>query len=196
MSNLLKPSDRVQQLKKRFTSQELIVAYSPAALQKKHLNTTLAEAIGSRVMTLAEIHQAYGLETVQLYIHSWLLQLNLFLNRREPMSDDQLEETSLLLYRKAHQLNLAELTLFFSSVKMGDYGEIAGYLDGTKILSYLSQFLSKRSEAQARLLRANEQRNSLSMAEASASLMKLMREQRPELYEELKDSINKASVRG
>lgn len=158
MANVVKQSNRVLKIREQYSSQQFVVAYGPAVLQKRFMGIPLQQAVKEKIARLVEVQEAYGADTVLTYIHSWILQLNLFLNRKEPMSDAQIEETSLLFFQKGKQLNLAELTFFFSSVKMGEYGEIAGYLDGPKILSYLGQFLTKRSAELGRLLQQEQQR--------------------------------------
>lgn len=177
MSSIVKLSDRVLKIREKYTSQNFIKEYSPVALQKRFVELSLQQAISEKIARLSEVMQAYGYEAVLTYIHSWILQLDLFLNRKVPMSDAQLEEASLLFYQKGKQLNLAELTLFFNTVKMGDYGELIGYLDGPRLLSYLGQFIAKRDAEVTRLLRKAEREQVQSAIEKEKALFVPMPEE-------------------
>lgn len=179
---------RAVALKESYTPQQFIVEHSPVAMQRMLFDCTIQQAIGSDLITLTEVREAYGLEAVAVYIKSWIINLNSFFNKSQEMRPEQANETALLFLKKAPFLNIAELTLFFNGVKMGEYGELAGYLDGARILNYLGQFLGKRSAELARQKKQEEQKNSMSMAEAASRLVDMM-------PQELKDYIKNHDMR-
>lgn len=157
-----KTDNRVSLICKKFpTIGEFTLSYAPHELTRRFLDVkSIEQAMQSKIAKLSEVSEAYGKESACSYIEAWVIKLNDFVNKNTnmTMNSEQIEETAMFLYEEACFLNLAELSLFFRRIKSGYFGELPGYLDGVRIMSYLRTFLSERSGAWMKAQRQEEGR--------------------------------------
>jgi hypothetical protein len=128
-------------------------------VQRHAMRLTPMEALEQNSATLAELAGAYGAEAVALLIRVWLEELCRFCRANADMmlDESQLRQAAGLLYAEAERLNVAELALFFTSVKRGDYGKFYGAVDAQSILCFLQEYKRERSAAIQQLRRRREQ---------------------------------------
>lgn len=118
----------------------------PACMRKYGQVNSLVKAINSGAETLAKINKTYGREFVESYIQMWIININEFLNYSRMMSENQIIETSMLVYDEYYFLNIAEIKMIFTDVKKGLYGNLYEGIDGLKILSWFKKYYEKRME--------------------------------------------------
>jgi hypothetical protein len=128
-------------------------------VQRHALRLTPLAALGQDSATLAELAGGYGQEAVTLLLRVWLEELCRFCRASAGMmlDESQLRQAADLLYAEAERLNVAELALFFISVKRGDYGKFYGAVDAQSILCFLQEYKRERSAAMQLLRRRREQ---------------------------------------
>ena len=163
MNNLPQKKDnRVALISQKFpTIADFALSLAPHEVTKRFLAIkSIEQAMKSKIAKLTEIAEAYGKESAYSYIEAWVIKLNDYVNKNPQMSmnTEQVEETAMFLYQEACFLNLAELSLFFRRVKSGYFGELPGYLDGVRIMSYMRLFLTERSAAWMKAQRQEEGR--------------------------------------
>jgi hypothetical protein len=103
---------------------------------------TVKKALTSNIIKLSEISSAYSKETIILFLQAWLVNLSVY----SGMDADEflLKDISNELYSEIFMFNLSELTLLFSGIKKGSYGEFYGRFDGMKILIAARGYRAKR----------------------------------------------------
>lgn len=113
--------------------------------------------------TLSNVSRDYGKQVSS----DWLvLELNDYQNfvgvkedRKAPL--EVIRSTASMVYQKYHFLKLSELMLFFHKLKMGDYGEMYGCVDATRILRALRSFMDDRCSL---ILRAEQEQRDMERA--------------------------------
>ena len=125
------------------TAKDMIVGMSHAVMEKKyrHIRTPQA-AYETNYITLSEMKGLYSPESPVMLIETWIMQLSLFLDL--PISKDQIKELAWLIYDDNHYLNIAEMTLVFTRIKKGHYGQFFGRIDPVEIQRWFREYRSER----------------------------------------------------
>ena len=97
--------------------------------------------------SLAILAYTYTPEAIIEWAKIQLLDLNIFAGVKEKMSDEQINQVSVLLCSEMHFLNIAEVALFFLKFKTGEFGELYGSVDPLKIMTAKNKFMKDRATA-------------------------------------------------
>ena len=101
--------------------------------------------------SLASINKQYGYDFTQAYIEGWIVNLREFINVGKKMTDNQTQETAMLILDEYFNLTIADINMVFKNAKMGKYGAMYDRLDGQMILSWFEKHLNSRCAAAAEL---------------------------------------------
>lgn len=108
--------------------------------------TTIEKCIQAEVPALSTICKEHSKDFAVKYIQLWIVALNEFLNIKNKMNPEQIQETARILYDDFYYLNIADLNLIFTNIKRGKYGQIYESLDGVKLISWINSYVEKRLE--------------------------------------------------
>jgi hypothetical protein len=124
-----------------------LALYKPekAVLALKDYNTP-AKCMNSDTPTLAEIRKENGEDKVLTAIEAWIVDMGEFLNISRPMNPRQIRQTAVLVLSEFYYFKVADINLLFTRAKKGQYGELYGSLDGTKIYQWFEQYDIERAE--------------------------------------------------
>jgi len=104
--------------------------------------TTQENALTANLIKLSDLRIAYEKDTPVDLLRAWLVNLSIYSGLD---ADSQLiKEIAKELYSEIFMFNIAELTLFFSRIKKGYYGEFYGKFDGIKIIKGAREYRAQR----------------------------------------------------
>lgn len=108
--------------------------------------------------SIVAIKKNFGEDFVQAYIEGWVVNIREFINVGKKMTDEQTQETAMLIVDEYYNLNLADINLIFKNAKLGRYGKYYDRLDGQIILSWFEEHFNNRCKIAAdESVRAAEQ---------------------------------------
>lgn len=105
----------------------------------------------STLPTLGSINRQFGVDFTQAYIEGWIVNLREFINVGKKMSDQQTQETAMLIIENYPSLKIADINLIFKRAKLGKFGSMYDRLDGQLILSWFEVYFNERCEAAANI---------------------------------------------
>lgn len=135
---------RQQSLKNSTTASRLVSEWGGTAAQLK-CRATLNEVAGAgMIVTLSDVSRVYGNTVSLTLIAEHLKSILLFANAT--VTEQQMMETALSLQSAYWFLNVAELCVFFTRLKNGQYGQFVWgkQLNNQAILVALSDFCTER----------------------------------------------------
>ena len=97
--------------------------------------------------TLTDLNLAFGDGSAATWLVPQLTDLSEFCGCKNKLQPHQLKEVAILLSRKYSYVKVSEFLLFFSKLKLGEYGTFYGSLDPMVITSAFLEFLDDRSAA-------------------------------------------------
>ncbi len=99
--------------------------------------------------SIVGIKKNFGDDFVQAYIEGWIVNVREFINVGKKMTDEQTQETAMLIVDEYYNLNLADINFIFKNAKLGRYGKYYDRLDGQIILSWFEEHFSNRCKLAA-----------------------------------------------
>lgn len=149
--SVLDRSPRDMKILKHFpTQKDFVVHMNHVALEKKYNRIkTVEDAFDSNYIKLSELKIVYTEEAPLMLIESWIMQLALFLVL--PVEKEQVREIAWLIYDDNHFLNMAEMTLLFTRIKKGHYGQFFGRIDPAEILRWCRDYRRERGHYVSRI---------------------------------------------
>ena len=97
--------------------------------------------------TIGRIKKDYGSNFIRLYLITWMISLNLFLNVKSKMNKVQTDDTARLIAKEFYNLTITDIHFVFENAKRGYYGKFYDRLDGTMILEWFRNHLAERCTA-------------------------------------------------
>ena len=101
----------------------------------------------SNKLTLSEIIATYGNDFAIDFLQAWLINLNMFVNVKNRLEENQLFEISLIMKEDNLKLNIADLAFIFRRVKSGFYGKLFNSLSGEFILNCFAEYRLEREKS-------------------------------------------------
>jgi len=137
-------SEKAGVILKHFPIQkDFVVNMNHLALEKKYSSfKTIGDAYNTNFIKLSELQGIYSIEAPGMLIESWIMQLALFLDL--PVNKDQIKELAWLIFEDNHFLNIAEMTLLFTRIKKGYYGQFFNRIDPVEILRWCREYRKER----------------------------------------------------
>lgn len=120
---------------------------------------SFAEILKSELPSLALIKRRFGEDFIQAYIEGWIINLREFVNVGKKMTDEQTQETAMLIVQEYYNLNISDINFIFKNAKLGRYGKIYDRLDGQLILEWFDKHFAQRC-TEAANISMNEYDNS------------------------------------
>lgn len=99
--------------------------------------------------SIISIKKNFGEDFVQAYIEGWIVNIREFINVGRKMTDEQTQETAMLIVDEYYNLNLADINYIFKNAKLGKYGKYYDRLDGQIILSWFEEHFNNRCKTAA-----------------------------------------------
>lgn len=144
-NNKLTLSRKDNALKKFPTSGQFLTEMnSTVCMQRYSKLSTPRACIGSNAATLQELEQWYGIDCPRDWLSLQLATLNLFVNVSQHLSERQIPEISFWIYERFPSINIADVTLVISRIKMQGYGPLYNNLSGEFILNCFSEYYKER----------------------------------------------------
>jgi hypothetical protein len=129
----------------KYSKEQFLKEFAPrTCMVKLHPVNSIEKAVKSDLNSLAKLTTQFDREFVINYLQLWIIDLNEFLNLTNKMSQEQIKDTAELIYLDNFNLNIADINIVFTNVKKGVYGQLYGSLDGMKLLTWFSEYKSKR----------------------------------------------------
>lgn len=94
--------------------------------------------------SIASVKKNFGADFIQAYIEGWVVNIREFINVGKKMTDEQTQETAMLIVDEYYNLNLADINFIFKNAKLGKYGKYYDRLDGQIILSWFEDHFNNR----------------------------------------------------
>lgn len=113
-------------------------------MQKYSFCKTPEECINTKSATLNELTEWYGEDCSKDWLYAQIGTLNLFVNVSNHLKPYQAKEIAFWIYREYPQLNIAEITLVLSRIKLGKYGKLYNNLSGEFILDCFSEYVNEK----------------------------------------------------
>ncbi len=134
----------------KYPTPESFINLSPKAANRdlRHIKTEkdiLVSVKNSETPSIAKIKKHHGEDSVISFIVIWLMDLNMSMNIKNTMPDDQLEECAFFILEDYYYLTMADFKLFFSGIKKGKYGQTYESLSMSKILEWLESYVISRT---------------------------------------------------
>lgn len=105
----------------------------------------------SNLPTIGSINRQYGIDFTQAYTEGWIVNLREFINVGKKMTDQQTQETAMLIIENYPALKISDINLIFKRAKLGKFGSMYDRLDGQLILSWFDTYFNERCEAAANI---------------------------------------------
>jgi hypothetical protein len=105
----------------------------------------------SSLPTIGSINRQFGIDFTQAYIEGWIVNLREFINVGKKMSDQQTQETAMLIIENYPSLKISDINLIFKRAKLGKFGSMYDRLDGQLVLSWFDAYFNERCEAAANI---------------------------------------------
>ena len=109
--------------------------------------STVPAALESGTPSIAIINKKFGEDFTQAYIEGWIVHLREFLNIGKKMTDQQTQETAMMILDEYYNLTIADINIIFKRAKLGRWGQIYDRIDGQIILSWFDQYFRERCKA-------------------------------------------------
>lgn len=122
-----------------------LIEMNPDKCREKYSKcVTAIDCVSSKSASLIELKEWYGLDCPKDWVSLQLATLNLFVNVSQHLTSEQIKETSYWIYDRFSMLNLADITLVISRIKLGEYGKLYNNLSGEFILDCFSDYAKQR----------------------------------------------------
>lgn len=97
-----------------------------------------------KAASLLELSEWYGVDCPKDWLSLQLVTLNLFVNVSQHLLPAQIKEISFWIFERFPGLNLADITLVITRIKMGGYGPLYNNLSGEFILNCFVGYYKER----------------------------------------------------
>lgn len=113
-------------------------------MEKYSKYKTPEDCINSKHASLDELTEWYGEDCSKDWLYAQIATLNLFVNVSNHLLPYQAKEIAFWIYSQFPKLNIAEITLVISRIKLGRYGKLYNNLSGEFILDCFAQYAKEK----------------------------------------------------
>jgi hypothetical protein len=132
------------------TASQFLTDFSIPKIQKQLRKIdNIPAAIEIKTPSIASISKKFGEDFTQAYIEGWIVNLRDFLNVGKKMTDQQTQETAIMIVDEYYNLTIADINIIFKRAKLGQWGQIYDRMDGQIILSWFYKYFQERCKAAA-----------------------------------------------
>jgi hypothetical protein len=155
MSNNEKKKENLPSVKNNqelvtITASQFLTDFSIPKIQKQLRKIdNIPAAIEIKTPSIASISKKFGEDFTQAYIEGWIVNLRDFLNVGKKMTDQQTQETAMMIMDLYYNITIVDINLIFRKAKLGQWGQIYDRLDGQIILSWFEKYFNERCRAYA-----------------------------------------------
>lgn len=126
-------------------------------ITKRGINSE-TKALQTKSASLGDIKNSYGDRTAITFITLQIDDLAKFMNNdSKQMNQMQQHQTAMLIIGEFFYLNVAEIALVFSRIKLGHFDKSYGPINGQYILKCFREYCEKRNRKLLELRRKNQQ---------------------------------------
>lgn len=131
------------------------------------------DCMNTKSATLSELSEWYGEDCSKDWLYAQIATLNLFVNVSNHLQPYQAKEIAFWIYSQFTNLNIAEITLVISRIKLGKYGKLYNNLSGEFLLDCFSEYAKEKRSYLVK--KEAETRNTYeSVASFEIGIMKLL----------------------
>ena len=139
------PVVAANQMLAKITKNQFLTDFSIQKIQKQcNSIDTVNGILKAELPTIVSIKRKFGIDFIQAYIEGWIVNIREFINVGKKMTDQQTQETAMLIVNEYYNLNLADINYIFKNAKLGRYGKYYDRLDGQVILSWFDEHFRNR----------------------------------------------------
>jgi hypothetical protein len=139
---------KINQELAKITADQFLKDFAIPKVQKQLRKvSTVPAALESGTPSIAKINRKFGEDFTQAYIEGWIVHLREFLNIGKKMTDQQTQETAMMILDEYYNLTIADINIIFKRAKLGRWGQIYDRIDGQIILSWFDQYFRERCKA-------------------------------------------------
>ena len=147
-ANLVKREPAQSELALSMPAKDFLKEYSPNNCLTKFVEVKTPQlALKTDAPALCNINRSYGHKFLIGLISLNIINLCEYLGKKYAMSEQQISETSELIYTDNYYLTLADITLVFTQIKQGKRGgALYENINGRKIIECFAQYAAERAE--------------------------------------------------
>lgn len=112
-------------------------------------NMTVLQASKADSLTLNKMIRENGADFTEGVLQGWILYLNEMLNLKRPMTEEQIELSTDLIFEEYGSLKFTDLSLLFKKIISGKFGGFYESLSIDKLLTFFQDYFDQRLEANA-----------------------------------------------
>jgi hypothetical protein len=128
---------------------ELLQKYSPRKMFLQTKNMTVLQASKADSLTLNKMMRENGADFTEGVLQGWILYLNEMLNLKRPMTEEQIELSTDLIFEEYGSLKFTDLSLLFKKIISGKFGGFYESLSIDKLLTFFQDYYDQKLEANA-----------------------------------------------
>ena len=112
-------------------------------------NMTVLQASKANSLTLNKMIRENGLAFTEGVLQGWIIYLNEMLNLKRPMTEEQVELSTQLIFEEFGSLKFTDLSLLFKKIISGKFGGFYESLSIDKLLTFFKEYFDQKLEANA-----------------------------------------------
>lgn len=105
----------------------------------------MRDVFATNAISLIALTMDIGEEKTLAFIALWIVDIIDFLNIKNTMGEDQIDQTTELILSEYPYCNIADINLIFRRIKIGHYGELYNRFDGQIILKIFDKYFNERT---------------------------------------------------
>lgn len=143
----------------RMPPKAFLQEYSPAKCLVKYIEVNCAAvALKTDAPSLAQVNKTYGHRYLIGYLSLCIVNLCEYLGKKYAMTEDQISETSELIYIDNSYMTLADITMVLTQIKQGKRGgNLYENINGRKIAEVFAAYAQERADTAVEQQRNREE---------------------------------------
>lgn len=135
----------LQKFREKFAPNDFLEKFGYDSILKSFSDVrTIKQAVRLKHIIMYEVSMIYSKEFSIDYISIYVMRLQSYLGFESKLSEDQIQEISILLYDNLFGVSVIDVFLFFKLVKTGVYGLFYGRIDPMLLVKWSGEFCSDR----------------------------------------------------
>ena len=112
-------------------------------------NMNILQASRADSLTLNKMIRENGFLFTEGVLQGWIIYLNEMLNLKKPMTEDQIELSTGLIFEEFGSLKFTDLSLLFKKIISGKFGGFYESLSIDKLLTFFREYFEQRLNVNA-----------------------------------------------
>ena len=99
-----------------------------------------------KMTTVQSLRRDHGSNFCNGILKGWLVYINMWLNQKKSMTEDQIVSVSSLIQEDYYWLTFQDISLFFKNLQKSVYGRYYGVFDAPKLMEILDIYANERQD--------------------------------------------------